>query len=366
VEAHSFGRWLRLKRKALDLSRAALAEQVGCSAATIQKLEEEERRPSIQMAERLATILDVPAPEHAAFLRFARGEGRPAPLGAPEAFPWRSTPPTRSNLPAPVTSLVGRQPDVEAVRGLLLRPDRRLVTLVGPPGIGKTQLSLEAARTLLGEFPEGVFFAALAPLDDPALIAQAIAQALGLVGARQASTLAQLVQSIGERPILVVLDNCEHLIESVAALVRHLLANCPHLRILATSREPLRIPGEWQYAVPVLACPEPGSPVYLDEALTFPAVALFVRQAQAVRADFTLNAENVQAVASLCASLDGLPLGIELIAARMRLMSPQELLGGLNVPQILTLDGLRSDSPRQQTLSNAIRWSFKRLSGEEQ
>jgi predicted ATPase/DNA-binding XRE family transcriptional regulator len=367
VEAHSFGPWLRLKRKALDLSRGALAERVGCSAATIQKLEEEERRPSIQMAERLATILKVPTPEHAAFLRFARGEGHLAPAHAAEDFPWRrSTLPTRSNLPAPVTSLIGREQQVEEVRGLLFRPDRRLVTLVGPPGIGKTQLSIEAARTLLPDFPEGIFFVALAPLDDSAFIAQTAAHALGLVGARQASTQEQLVQSIGERHILIVLDNCEHLVESVAALVRYLLDNCPRLRLLTTSRESLRIPGEWQYPVPALACPEPCSPVNLDTALTFPALALFAQRAQAVRATFTLDAENVQSVASLCARLDGLPLGIELIAARMRLMSPQELLGRLNDPLLLSMDGLRLAGPRQQTLSDAIRWSYNLLSGEEQ
>jgi predicted ATPase len=265
-----------------------------------------------------------------------------------------------------VTSLLGREQNVAEVRSLLLRPDLRLVTLVGPPGIGKTRLAIAATHTLIGDSPEGICFVALAPLDDPALVAQAVAQALGLVRARQASIQEQLVQSIGEKQLVVVLDNCEHLVEGVASIVRHLLANCPHVQILATSRESLRIPGEWQYAVPALDCPDPRSSLKPEVASGFPAVALFMQRAQAVRADFTLDARNVQSVVSLCARLDGLPLGIELIAARLRLMSPEELVGRLRDQLVLSADGLRPDSPRQKTLGDAIRWSYNLLSSEEQ
>jgi transcriptional regulator with XRE-family HTH domain len=180
MEAHSFGYWLRLKRKALDLTREGLAARVGCSAATIQKLEEEERRPSEQIAARLAEIFNVSAGEYPAFLRFARGELHSAVAETKEDVPWSTTPKqARSNVPTPVTSLIGREREIEDFHGYLSRPDVRLVTLMGPPGIGKTRLSIEAARAALSNFPEGVFFVALAQLEDPTLLAVTVAQALG-------------------------------------------------------------------------------------------------------------------------------------------------------------------------------------------
>src|SRR5919108_1073565 len=171
MEQHSFGYWLKLKRKALDLTREELAKRVGYSAATIRKIEDEERRPSAQIAERLADIFNVADQERTAFLRFARGDLRSAPSQIKESTPWQvSTKLPRSNLPATVTSLVGREQEIADVRDYLQNADVRLVTLVGPPGIGKTRLSIEAAHSALPDFRDGVFFVALAPLDDPALI----------------------------------------------------------------------------------------------------------------------------------------------------------------------------------------------------
>src|SRR5512132_332847 len=186
LEQHSFGYWLRLKRRALDLTREALADRVGCSVSTIRKLEEEERRPSAQIAELLAEIFKIPTTERTAFLRFARGDWRSAPSLGDEEVPWRVSTPAlpqqpRSNLPATFTSLIGRDKDIAAVQDYLTNPDIRLVTLIGPPGIGKTRLSIESARELLAHFPDGVFFVALAPLDDPSLIPSAILQALGFI-----------------------------------------------------------------------------------------------------------------------------------------------------------------------------------------
>jgi predicted ATPase/transcriptional regulator with XRE-family HTH domain len=367
MEQHSFGYWLRLKRKALDLTREALAERVGYSAATIRKIEDEERHPSAQIVERLAEIFNISPNERKEFLEFARGDWKSAPHETVEEIPWRaSNKSTHSNLPATVTSLVGREKEIADVRAYLLKANIRLVTLMGPPGIGKTRLSLETARACLFDFPDGIFFVALALLDDPSLILRAIVQALGYVEAANLSAEKQLMGGIGDKQMLIVLDNCEHLIEDVASLASDLLSACSRLKILATSRESLRIPGEWLYPVPAFDVPIESSSVDMENVANFPALILFAERARAVRPDFVLDTENIKTVSAICAHLDGLPLVIELIAARMRLMSPESLLARLNDQFILTADGMRSASARQKTLNNAINWSYNLLSAEEQ
>jgi predicted ATPase/DNA-binding XRE family transcriptional regulator len=367
MEQRSFGLWLRLKRKALDLTREELAERLGYSAATVRKIEDEERRPSVQIAERLSEFFNIPQNERESFLRFARGDWKSAPAEMDVDVPWRiSTKSPRSNIPAPTTSLIAREQEIAQVRDYLARDDIRLVTVMGPPGIGKTRLSIEAARAVLTDFPEGVFFAALAPLEDPALIAMTIARALGYVGAQNTSTEEQLKEGIGNKRVLIVLDNCEHLIEDVAWIVSILLSGCPRLTILTTSRESLRIPGEWLYPVPALDLPVLDSISDFESVSSSPALALFVERARAVRPGFRLNSQNIEALLAICARLDGLPLAIELMAARMRMMSPEVLLERMDNRMILSADGMRAPSPRQKTLQNAIDWSYSLLSVEEQ
>lgn len=367
MEFHSFGDWLKRKRKRLDLTQAELANQVGCSAAAIRKLEAEERRPSAQIAERLAEILDIPQTERANFLRFARGELRSAPAEAREDFPWQiSSKSPHSNLPATVTSLVGRDQEIAVVHKYLLTSDIRLISLVGPPGIGKTRLSIEVARVSLSDFPHGIFFIPLAPLEDASLLAPSVAQGLGYVETKRQPAIEQLIDGIGDKHMLIVLDNCEHLIEDTASLASKLLSACHGLKLIATSRESLRIPGEWVYAIPALNVPKESSTVDKNTASDFPALHLFTERARAVHADFALGADNIQTIASICAQLDGLPLAIELMAARMRLMTPQALLEHLNSQFVLAADGMRSFSPRQKTLNDAIRWSYDLLSAAEQ
>jgi len=363
----SFGEWLKRRRKSGGLTQEQLAEQVGCSTITLRKFEAEERRPSAPIVERLAEIFNVPSNEQTAFLRFARGDWKSAPSESTQDAPWHtSTASPRSNLPSSLTSLIGREQDIATVREYLSNTNIRLVTLIGPPGIGKTRLSLETARAALPHFQDGVFFVALAPLDEPALIGVTIAQALGYVGVRNISTNEQLKEGIGDRQMLIVLDNCEHLIENVAAFVSGLLSDCSRLKILATSRESLRIPGEWLYPVPAFDVPVESSVVDMETASNFPALTLFAERARAVRPDFALNAENIKTVSAICARLDGLPLVIELIAARMRLMSPQALLERLNDQFVLSADGMRAVTVRQKTLHNAINWSYNLLSEQEQ
>src|SRR5919109_2086199 len=186
MEQYSFGYWLKLRRKALDLTREALANRAGYSAETIRKIETEQRRPSPEMAERLADILNIPQDERTAFLRFARGDWRSTPSSREEEAPWHVSTPAlpqqpRSNLPATFTSLIGRDKDIAAVHDYLTNPDIRLVTLIGAPGIGKTRLSIASARESLTDFPDGVFFVPLAALDQPSLIPSATLQALGYI-----------------------------------------------------------------------------------------------------------------------------------------------------------------------------------------
>ena len=367
MEQYSFGYWLKLKRKALDLTREELAKQVGYSAATIRKIEDEERSPSAQVVERLVEVFKIPQNERTDFLRFARGDLKSAPVQADEERPWRASGKSpRSNIPATTTSLIAREKEIALVREYLSRDDIRLVTLMGPPGIGKTRLSIEVARASSHDFPDGVFFVPLATLDDPASIPSAIIQALGYLEGGHLSAIYQLMKGISDKQMLVVLDNCEHLIETLASFASNILSACPRLKILATSRESLRIPGEWLYPVPAFDIPIEADTINLDNAPDFPALMLFVERARAVRPDFKLTTDNIQTIAAICAHLDGLPLVIELIAARMRLMSPQALLERLSAQFVLTADGMRAPSERQRTLRNAIDWSYHLLSEQEQ
>jgi len=369
-EQHSFGYWLRLKRKALDLTREALADRVGCSISTIRKLEDEERRPSTQIAELLAEIFKIPTTERTAFLRFARGDWRSAPSLGDEEAPWRISPPAppqqpRSNLPGTFTSLIGRDKDIAAVQDYLTDPDIRLVTLIGPGGIGKTRLSIASARESLTEFSNGVFFVALAPLDQPSLIPSATLQALGYIEKNNLSPEEGLIEGIANKRMLLVLDNCEHLIEDVARLASSLLSACSRLKILTTSREALRIPGEWLYLVPALDMPKEYSNVDVETISEFPALVLFGERARAARSDFALNAENIRAVASICSQLDGLPLAIELIAARVKTLSLGQIVARLDDRFALLTSGSRIAPSRQQTLRATLDWSHELLTETE-
>ncbi|HJS18980.1 MAG TPA: tetratricopeptide repeat protein [Anaerolineales bacterium] len=366
MEEQSFGQWLRLKRKALDLTQDALADRVGCSVGMIRKIELEERRPSAQIVERLADIFTIPAQERAAFLRFARGDWRSVPAETKEDAPWHvSTKSPRSNLPATFTSLIGRDKDIAAVQDYLTHPEIRLVTLIGAPGIGKTRLSIASASQSLAEFSDGIFFVALAPLDQPSLIPSATLQALGYIEKNNLSPEERLIEGIGNKRMLLVLDNCEHLIEHVAPLASSLLSACSRLKILTTSREALGIPGEWLYSVPALELPKEYSIVDVETVSEFPALVLFAERARAARSDFALNAENMRAIVSICSQLDGLPLAIELIAVRVKTLSIEQIAARLDDRFALLTSGSRIAPSRQQTLRATLDWSYELLTEPE-
>jgi predicted ATPase/transcriptional regulator with XRE-family HTH domain len=364
--AVSFGEWLKRQRLAAGLTQKQLASQVDCAAITIRKIEADERLPSAQIIARLADMFAIPTEERPQFARFARGDWSQSFQPPNAASPWKSGPVPRSNLPAPVTALIGRQSELDLLRGYLRDPKVRLITLTGPPGIGKTRLCLELASTASNHFTGGVFFVTFAPLEEAGLMLSTVAQAFGYVETRSAPARKQLIEGIGENSVLIALDNCEHLIEAAAGLANDLLSSCPNLKILATSRESLRIPGEWAFTVSPLELPKPGQETDLSIATHSPALQLFIERARAVHSGFEVTAENLPAVAAICARLDGLPLAIELIAARMRFLTPQSLLERLSTSLLLSADGMRAPSARQKTLGNAIGWSYNALPAEEQ
>jgi predicted ATPase len=320
----------------------------------------------VQIIERLAEILNIPPNEQKRFLRYARGELKYAMKDRIEETPWQATASTRTNLPGSVTALIGRESELAEIRAYLMRAEVRLVTLIGPPGIGKTRLSIEAAGQSLSDFPDGVFFVALALLEDSSLIAFTTLQALGYVESKKLPADRQLLEGIGDKRMLIVLDNCEHLVQEAATFAAGFLSACPRLKIITTSRESLHILGEWLYTVPPLELPDRNSPMDVESAAQYPALTLFTERARAVQSDFALTAENIKTVSTICAQLDGLPLVIELIAAQLRLLSPQSLLERLNDRFILSAEGMRNASARQISLSQAIGWSYDSLTPDEQ
>jgi predicted ATPase/class 3 adenylate cyclase len=270
-----------------------------------------------------------------------------------------------NNLPAQPNALIGREQAIAVVRELLWRTDMRLITLTGSGGIGKTRLALQVASELLDAFAHGVWFVDLAPISDPALLLPAIAQALGIKEAGGRSLLESLKHYLRNRQLLLLLDNFEHLLDA-ALQVADLLMDAAGLKILVTSRAVLHLSSERVLVVPPLVVPEPGHLPPLEQLMQYEAVRLFVDRAQAVRADFALDAEHASAVTQICQGLEGLPLAIELAAARVALFPPQSLLARLQSPLTFLTGGAHDLPARQQTLRKTIDWSYLLLNPAEQ
>lgn len=301
-------------------------------------------------------LKDLQRPEHIYQLVIA---------GLPAEFPPLKTLDLRpNNLPAQVTPFIGREKEIAAITQLLVRDDVRLLTLVGPGGTGKTRLALQTAADMTDEFEDGVFFVALAPITDPQLFAVAVAQAIGIHEDAGQSLLAGLKLYLREKQVLLVLDNFEQILDA-APLVSEILAAAPRVKILVTSREVLRVYGEHDFSVPPLVVPDPAHLPSLERLTQYEAVRLFIDRARSVKAGFMITNENAPAVAELCNRLDGLPLAIELAAARIKLLPPQAMLARLtNRLQLLT-GGARDLPARQQTLRGAITWSYDLLNEGE-
>jgi predicted ATPase/class 3 adenylate cyclase len=267
------------------------------------------------------------------------------------------------NLPQQLTSFVGREREMGQVKDLVR--STRLVTLTGAGGAGKTRLALQASADLIDDFAHGVWFVDLAALGDERLVPQAVATVLGVRERPGAAIADALVEAMGDRELLLVLDNCEHLIQAAAALSQRMLSAAAGVRILATSREALRIPGEVTYRVPSLAAPGPRTPAHIDALAQYAAVQLFIDRARAVQPSFHVDDANAPAVASICYQLDGIPLAIELAAARVRSLTVTEVNDRLGQRFRLLTSGARTALPRQQTLRALIDWSFDLLNASE-
>ena len=354
--AQPFGSLLRRYRLAAGLSQEQLAERAGLSARAVSALERGVRQaPYRETVRLLADALALSAADHAGFEEAVR---RPRAAAATPTVPIQRV----GNLPAPLTSFVGREAEIAEVARLL--ETKRLLTLTGAGGTGKTRLALAVAERVQGQYADGVWFVDLSPLTDPCLVPSAIAQTLGVREAEGQPLVESLKASLRVKRPLLVLDNFEQVVEA-APLVRAMLATSPGLTLLVTSRVLLRLSGECDYPVPPLPVPDPSATPEPTVLARNPAVTLFVQRARDAKPGFALTADNAAAVADICARLDGLPLALELAAARLRVLSPEALRGRLAYRLTLLTGGARDLPGRQRTLRDTIAWSYDLLTDAE-
>ena len=376
VQATAFSAWLRRQRESMGLSTADLARRMDLQAVALASLEAGETRPTRGQAEALADVFFVPAKQRAAFVLFATSDLGTDP-DAPPDTPWlvRVRPP--SNLPVQFTSFVGREGEVDRVAAMLARPDVRLLTLLGPPGIGKTRLSIEVARRLLDApsddarrrhtYEDGVFVVPLAPVTDHALVPSAIASTLDLKLTANQPPMEAVRDFLDGKHMLLVLDNFEQII-GAGSQVAELLTVCPNIQVVVTSRVALHVYGEQVYRVPPMLLPGKeveATPEGVAALSQWEAVDLFVQRVRLMRPDFTLDVQTAPVVAEIVRRLDGLPLAIELAAARARVLSPQGILDRLDDRLRLLVGGADNVPARQRTLRGAIDWSYDLLNEEE-
>ena len=321
-----------------------------------------------------ARLKDLPRPEHLYQVM--------AP-DLPHTFPpIKTLDRVRNNLPLQPTPFLGRQSVIQRLVALLTQDDVRVLTLMGPGGIGKTRVALEVAAQVADAFPDGVFFVTLSPLTDPTLVAETIARELGLRSNVGILPEEQLCAALAHQRTLLVVDNFESVV-SAAPVIARVVAACPGIKTLVTSRIALRLRGEHEYTIPPLESPDatqwaapgasgaPGSarstprPIDLEQVARYPAIALFIERAREVKPDFHLTTANTPAIVDICRQLDGLPLAIELAAARLRLLSPQAIRSRLSKRLELLTDGPRDQPERQQTMRATIAWSYDLLQPDE-
>ncbi len=359
----SFGEWLKRRRGAEGWTQQQLAQKINCSTSALRKIESEERRPSAQIIQQLAQLFKIPEEEHKTFLRFARGDWQAYAGDHVKEAPWRvSSSELQSNLPSHITSFIGREKEQDDAIQLVRK--NRLVTLAGIGGIGKTRLAIQVGYQLLSEYSDGVWFVTLESLSDPVRVPQTVATLFDVREGVDQPITDTLKNVLRHKTLLLILDNCEHLLDACAQLIKTLLAYCPNLRILITSRELLNVEGEAAYYLPSLSMPERNAdPENLAE---YASIQLFVERATLAQSTFQLTKENSQTILDICRRVDGIPLAIELTAARANILKVEEILKQLrDCFAFLTSDG-RMALPRHQTLQASMNWSWGLLSEAEQ
>jgi predicted ATPase/transcriptional regulator with XRE-family HTH domain/DNA-binding CsgD family transcriptional regulator len=358
-----FGEQLRQFRLRAGMSQEGLAERSGLTASAVGALELGARkRPYPHTVGALADALGLSAEERAGFVAAARpprhldGVAPRMPNGAASPLNFR----------VPSTAVIGRAQESRHLRDLLAGPTGQLVTVTGVGGVGKTCLALRVAVDVRGAFADGAWLVELAPVADPALVARATAAALGVPDAGGVAPLDAVVAFLEHKSLLLVLDNCEHMLEACAALAERLLAGCPGVSVLATSREALGIVGESRLRLQPLSTPGPSESATVDELAQYPAIQLFVERSIVVVPDFRLTHGNAPIVAQICAQVEGIPLALELAAARVRVLSVEQIAQRLDDALRLLRGGSRVAPSRQQTLVATLDWSRALLSEPEQ
>jgi predicted ATPase/transcriptional regulator with XRE-family HTH domain len=363
----SFGEWVKSRRRRLDLTQAELGKRAGCSAAAIRKFEADERKPSRDLAMSLSRALEIPETDRDTFLQMARGIFIDKAL----AMPSGSRSAIANNLPALLTSSIDRTHDLMAVASLIRDKNVRLVTLIGPPGIGKTRLSVQCGTDLLPDFPDGVWFVDLADMENAVFFPATVSRFLEFLEMPPSPGLSQLIAGIKDRKLLLILDNFEHIVDQAAVDVAQILKNCRDLKILVTSRVPLHITGEHEYPLPSLSIPPRGAEKDPDSLLDFESVQLLVARTRQHQPKFSITADNARSVSEICTILEGIPLALELASASLRRMTLDEMVsllkGFRGVNWVRQIGTPARDLPgRQRTLENVVAWSYTLLTGAQQ
>src|SRR5512143_213336 len=367
-----FGEWLKGRRKELDLTQAELAQRAGCSVPALRKIEAGERRPSKQLAGLLAKSLEIPTEDQITFMKVARGELNLERLAPPASAPssiYRPTPiPSLplGNLPGMLTPFIGRETELASLDQLLVDPQCRLLTLVGPGGIGKTRLAIEAAARLPAAFADGVYFVPLASVITAHFIVPLIADALGFAfqSATRADPKTQLFRYLKGQQVLLLTDNLEPLLaEPGIEVLAELLANTPQVKLLATSREPAGLQGEWVFEVQGLPIPDSR---YAEGSAQNTGVELFLQRARRAHVGFTARPQDYPAIVRICQLVDGMPLGIELAAAWVRTLDCAEIAGEIERGLGFLSVSARDLPARHRSMRAVFDHSWKLLTAEEQ
>jgi len=360
-----FSEWLKCRRRELDLTQEQLAQRASCSVFAIRKIESGERRPSRQLARTLSQALEIPAEDQPTFIQVARGarnvECLHTIIPGRSSLPAGEPNPTAGYIPHMLTPFIGREPELSALGELLCDPQCLLLTIVGPGGIGKTRLAIEAANQYKERFPDGVWFVSLAPLNSTNLIVPTIADALDFKFSDPTNPQAQLLRYLHLKKALLVLDNAEHLLDGVG-IFTEILKHCPQVKMLVTSRERLNLLSEWVFDVQGLPVPASDKEEQFE---SYSSMALFLQSARQAFTGFAFNEADLAAIARICRLVGGMPLAIELAAAWVRTLSPaeiaQEIEGSLDV-----LSASLSDLPeRHRSMRVVFDHSWKRLSAKE-